>query len=140
MQVLAVLKVLWDVSPQLVLFIIFYSAAGTIVTLTGFGAPLMRLFEEALHREVLNCRSKPRNPPGSTCSARIAPVGDSLAALNPTLLPLISGPRGKYTFLLLQGDLRFTLVRVAENAESIAFYGGASREESTVRLKFCFIL
>ena len=29
--------------------------------------------------------------------------------------------------------MRFTLVRVAENAESIAFYGGAKREQSTVR-------
>ena len=52
MQVVAVLKVLWDVSPHLVVFIILYSAIGTTVTLTGFGAPLMFLFEEALHREV----------------------------------------------------------------------------------------
>ncbi len=137
MQVVAVLKVLWDVSPQLVLFIIFYSAAGTIVTLTGFGAPLMRLFEEALHREVLQCRFKPRNP---SDSARIAPPDGALTVINPTLLLLISGPQVKDAFILPQGDLRFTLVRVAENAESIAFYGGASREESTVRLKFCFIL
>jgi len=81
-QVLAVLKVLWDVSPGLVLFIILYTSVGTLVTVTGFGQPLMRLFYEMLHRE---------------------------------------------------GDMRFTLVRVSENAESIAFYGGASREAGTVR-------
>jgi len=83
-QILAVLKVLWDVSPGLVLFIIVYTSLGTLVTVTGFGQPLMRLFYEMLHRE---------------------------------------------------GDMRFTLVRVSENAESIAFYGGAAREDATVRAR-----
>lgn len=52
LQIIAVLKVLWDVSPELVYFVTFYSIMGTFVTVLGFGKPLMRLFNEMLHSEV----------------------------------------------------------------------------------------
>uniref|UniRef100_A0A061R746 Putative ATP-binding cassette transporter n=1 Tax=Tetraselmis sp. GSL018 TaxID=582737 RepID=A0A061R746_9CHLO len=38
-----------------------------------------------------------------------------------------------YELLHREGDMRFALVRTAENAESIAFYGGASQEHATAR-------
>lgn len=63
-QIIAVLKVLWDVSPALVMFVVCYSVLGTLITVTGFGKPLMRLMNEMLHREAGPPESqRPQMPP-----------------------------------------------------------------------------
>jgi ABC-type uncharacterized transport system fused permease/ATPase subunit len=43
----------------------------------------------------------------------------------------------QFTSLQREADLRFALVRVRENCESIAFYGGASAEAACVEARFC---
>ncbi|WGE66172.1 ABC transporter ATP-binding protein/permease [Actinobacillus equuli subsp. equuli] len=40
----------------------------------------------------------------------------------------------------LQGDYRYSLIRVRENAESIAFYSGESREQHNLTAKFDYII
>eukprot|EP00850_Spirogloea_muscicola_P001363 SM000005S17160 [mRNA] locus=s5:567760:572413:+ [translate_table: standard] len=74
--------VLWSISPQLVYFIVVYSAVGTLITVRLFGLKLMALQFEGVQREA---------------------------------------------------DLRYSLVRVRDNAESIAFYRGESRELASVQ-------
>lgn len=40
----------------------------------------------------------------------------------------------------LQGDYRYSLIRVRDNAESIAFYSGESREQRNLTAKFDYII
>ena len=85
LQLLAFGNVLWSISKAMVLFLIVYAIAGTLVTFLVFGKALIGLNFYQLRREA---------------------------------------------------DLRYSLVRVRENAESIAFYRGESQESSKVRRRF----
>ncbi|MFC5302535.1 ABC transporter ATP-binding protein/permease [Azospira restricta] len=85
LQLVAFSAVLWSISHELVYFLIFYAAAGTMVTVFVFGKVLIGLNFQQLRREA---------------------------------------------------DFRFGLVRVRENAESIAFYRGEAQELRQVRQRF----
>lgn len=85
LQLGAFSSVLWSISHELVYFLVVYAICGTLITLFGFGNPLIRLNFLQLRREA---------------------------------------------------DLRFSLVRVRENAESIAFYRGEAQEQGQVWQRF----
>ncbi len=78
-------RVLWSISPALVVFLLLYATVGTAVTLGLFGRPLTALNFRQLRREA---------------------------------------------------DLRFALIRVRENAESIALYRGEAQELAQVQQRF----
>lgn len=80
-QFLSFVGILWSISKQLVLVLLLYAAAGTLVTLF-FGKKLINLNYQQLRREA---------------------------------------------------DLRYGLVHVRDNVESIAFYQGEAQEASRVR-------
>ena len=63
-----------------------------------------------------NCRAKKSGGFGSVTTVKL---GQALVGQNAEQL-------------LREADLRYSLVRLRENAESIAFYGGESREEAEV--------
>jgi vitamin B12/bleomycin/antimicrobial peptide transport system ATP-binding/permease protein len=84
-QLIAFSGVLWSISHSLVLFLAFYAAAGTLVTVGFFGRKMVFLYFERLKREA---------------------------------------------------DFRFGLVRIRENAESIALYRGEEREQAHVERRF----
>jgi len=77
LQLIAFCGVLWSISGELVVFLIFYAITGTAVTVLVFGKVLIGLNFYQLKREA---------------------------------------------------DFRFSLVRIRENAEAIAFYRGEARE------------
>jgi putative ATP-binding cassette transporter len=85
LQLVAFSSVLWDISRELVYFLVVYAIFGTLVTLVVFGKPLIGLNFLQLRREA---------------------------------------------------DFRFGLVRIRENAESIAFYRGEEQESLQVRRRF----
>ncbi|MBK9445043.1 MAG: ABC transporter ATP-binding protein/permease [Betaproteobacteria bacterium] len=85
LQLIAFSTVLWSISHELVYFLVFYAAAGTLVVIYVFGKRLMKLNFNQLRREA---------------------------------------------------DFRFSLVRVRENAESIAFYRGEAQELKQVKQRF----
>jgi vitamin B12/bleomycin/antimicrobial peptide transport system ATP-binding/permease protein len=78
-------SVLWGISQQLILFLVFYAIVGTLATVGVFGKSLMRLNFERLKKEA---------------------------------------------------DFRFSLVRVRENAEAIAFYQGEQYESDGIQSRF----
>lgn len=77
LQVIAFSGVLWVISPKLVIFLVIYALAGTLITTGFFGRILVKLNFEQLKKEA---------------------------------------------------NFRFGLVRIRENAESIAFYRGEQQE------------
>jgi putative ATP-binding cassette transporter len=77
LQVIAFSGVLWGISPKLVIFLVIYALAGTLITTGFFGRILVKLNFEQLKKEA---------------------------------------------------NFRFGLVRIRENAESIAFYRGEQQE------------
>ena len=85
LQLIAFSAVLWSISRELVLFLVVYAVAGTLVVVLIFGQKLMSLNFNQLRREA---------------------------------------------------DFRFSLVRVRENAESIAFYRGEDQEQKQVQRRF----
>ena len=85
LQLAAFSAVLWEISRDLVYFLVFYAIFGTFVTLAVFGKPLIGLNFMQLRREA---------------------------------------------------DFRFGMVRIRENAESIAFYRGEAQESRQVRRRF----
>jgi len=85
LQLIAFSGVLWSISRELVIFLIFYAIAGTAVTVLVFGKVLIGLNFYQLKREA---------------------------------------------------DFRFSLVRIRENAEAIAFYRGEAQESGQVRRHF----
>ena len=87
-QLTAFSQVLWAISHELVVFLVFYASVGTLTTLWLFGKPLTALNFRQLQREA---------------------------------------------------DLRFALIRVRENAESIALYRGQAQEQLQVRQRFASV-
>ncbi|MBD1824693.1 ABC transporter ATP-binding protein/permease [Cyanobacteria bacterium FACHB-DQ100] len=85
LSVIAFSGVLWGISKPLVIFLVLYALAGTLVTTVVFGKPLVRLNFEQLKKEA---------------------------------------------------DFRFSLVRIRENAEAIAFYRGEEQESNQVKARF----
>jgi putative ATP-binding cassette transporter len=85
LQLIAFSAVLWSISRELVLFLVVYAVAGTLVVVLIFGQKLMSLNFNQLRREA---------------------------------------------------DFRFSLVRVRENAESIAFYRGEDQEQKQAQRRF----
>lgn len=85
LQLIAFSGVLWSISREMVVFLIFYAIAGTAVTLLVFGKILIGLNYYQLKREA---------------------------------------------------DFRFSLVRIRENAEAIAFYRGEAQESRQIGLHF----
>lgn len=85
LEVIAFSGVLWSISRELVLFLVFYAVLGTLVAIGVFGKPLVRLNFEQLKREA---------------------------------------------------NFRFSLVRIRENAEAIAFYQGEGQESAQVKERF----
>lgn len=85
LSVIAFSGVLWGISKPLVIFLVVYALAGTLVTTIVFGKPLVRLNFEQLKKEA---------------------------------------------------DFRFSLVRIRENAEAIAFYRGEEQESNQVKARF----
>lgn len=85
LQLIAFSGVLWSISRELVVFLIFYALAGTAITVLVFGKVLIGLNFYQLKREA---------------------------------------------------DFRFSLVRIRENAEAIAFYRGEVQESAQVGRHF----
>lgn len=85
LQLIAFSNVLWSISRSLVLFLVLYAVAGTLISIYFFGRVLIGLNFYQLKREA---------------------------------------------------DFRFSLIRVRENAESIAFYRGEAQESFHVRGRF----
>ena len=81
LQLIAFCGVLWSISREMVVFLVFYAIAGTVVTLLVFGKVLIGLNYYQLKREA---------------------------------------------------DFRFSLVRIRENAEAIAFYHGEEQESQQI--------
>jgi len=88
LQLFAFSRVLWSISRTLVLFLLLYAAAGTLVTFRVFGRKMVALYFERLKREA---------------------------------------------------DFRFGLIRIRENAESIALYRGEAQEQSHVERRFASV-
>jgi putative ATP-binding cassette transporter len=84
-ELVAFTSVLWSISKLLVLFLVFYAAAGTLVTVGVFSGKMITLYFERLRREA---------------------------------------------------DFRFGMVRIRENAESIALYRGEQQERAQVQGRF----
>ena len=85
LQLAAFSSVLWSISRSLVLFLVIYAIAGTLISIFFFGRVLIGLNFYQLKREA---------------------------------------------------DFRFSLIRIRENAESIAFYRGEAQEYFHVRGRF----
>lgn len=85
LQVVAFSAVLWSISQQLVIFLLIYALAGTLITTGVFGKILVNLNYKQLQKEA---------------------------------------------------NFRFGLVRVRENAESIAFYRGENQENRNLGTLF----
>ncbi|GAB1539777.1 ABC transporter ATP-binding protein/permease [Scytonema sp. NUACC21] len=85
LKVIAFSGVLWGISKSLVVFLVIYALAGTILTTGIFGRPLVQLNFEQLKKEA---------------------------------------------------NFRFGLIRIRENAESIAFYRGEQQESNQLKNKF----
>jgi len=85
LQLIAFSSVLWSISRSLVLFLVIYAVAGTLISIFIFGRVLIGLNFYQLKREA---------------------------------------------------DFRFSLIRIRENAESIAFYRGEAQESFHVRGRF----
>ncbi|AFZ55181.1 ABC transporter ATP-binding protein/permease [Cyanobacterium aponinum UTEX 3222] len=81
LQVIAFSAVLWSISQKLVIFLLFYAIAGTLITTGVFGKKLVNLNFAQLQKEA---------------------------------------------------NFRFGLIRVRENAESIAFYRGEDQEQNNL--------
>ena len=84
-QLVAFSRVLWSISSYLVLFLILYAGAGTLIAFRVFGEKMVTLYFNQRRREA---------------------------------------------------DFRFGLVRIRENAESIALYRGEQQEQGQVRRVF----
>ncbi len=85
LSIIAFSGVLWGISRELVLFLVIYAVAGTVLTIGVFGQPLVKLNFEQLKKEA---------------------------------------------------NFRFSLVRVRENAEAIAFYQGERQESEQIKDRF----
>lgn len=85
LQLMAFSSVLWSISRLLVLFLVIYAIAGTLISIVFFGRVLIGLNFYQLKREA---------------------------------------------------DFRFSLIRIRENAESIAFYRGEDQEYVHVKGRF----
>ena len=85
LSIIAFSGVLWGISRELVLFLVIYAVAGTVLTIGVFGQPLVKLNFEQLKKEA---------------------------------------------------NFRFSLVRVRENAEAIAFYQGEKQESEQIKDRF----
>ncbi|MEL6555654.1 MAG: ABC transporter ATP-binding protein/permease, partial [Cyanobacteria bacterium J06621_11] len=85
LSIIAFSGVLWGISRELVLFLVIYAVAGTVLTIGVFGQPLVKLNFEQLKKEA---------------------------------------------------NFRFSLVRVRENAEAIAFYQGEQQESTQIKNRF----
>ncbi|MGD1898838.1 MAG: ABC transporter ATP-binding protein/permease [Phormidesmis sp.] len=85
LSIIAFSGVLWGISRELVLFLVIYAVAGTVLTIGVFGQPLVKLNFEQLKKEA---------------------------------------------------NFRFSLVRVRENAEAIAFYQGEKQESEQIKSRF----
>ncbi len=85
LSIIAFSGVLWGISRELVLFLVIYAVAGTVLTIGVFGQPLVKLNFEQLKKEA---------------------------------------------------NFRFSLVRVRENAEAIAFYQGEGQESEQIKDRF----
>ncbi len=85
LSIIAFSGVLWGISRELVLFLLIYAVAGTVLTIGIFGQPLVKLNFEQLKKEA---------------------------------------------------NFRFSLVRVRENAEAIAFYQGERQESEQIKDRF----
>ncbi len=85
LSIIAFSGVLWGISRELVLFLLIYAVAGTVLTIGVFGQPLVKLNFEQLKKEA---------------------------------------------------NFRFSLVRVRENAEAIAFYQGEQQESEQIKNRF----
>ena len=85
LSIVAFSGVLWGISRELVLFLVIYAVAGTVLTVGVFGQPLVKLNFEQLKKEA---------------------------------------------------NFRFSLVRVRENAEAIAFYQGEEQESVQIKDRF----
>jgi len=85
LQLVAFSSVLWSISRPMVMFLVCYAIAGTVITLFVFGRVMIGLNFHQLRREA---------------------------------------------------DFRFGLVRLRENAESIAFYRGEVQESAQIKLRF----
>eukprot|EP00850_Spirogloea_muscicola_P022300 SM000287S10622 [mRNA] locus=s287:46550:70089:+ [translate_table: standard] len=96
--------VLWSISPNLVYFIMAYSGLGTFMTIQLFGLKLMSLYKAKACQSVL----------------------PSLLSILTQGLTLLSQR------FQCEADLRYSIVRVRDSAESIAFYRGEPREMACV--------
>ncbi|WP_373462085.1 ABC transporter ATP-binding protein/permease [Calothrix sp. FACHB-1219] len=85
LQVVAFSGVLWSISPTLMIFLIIYAGAGTLISIGFFGKRLVNINVEQQKKE---------------------------------------------------GDFRFGLVRLRENAESVAFYRGEAQEINLLQSLF----
>lgn len=85
LSMIAFSGVLWNISRELVVFLLVYAVIGTLVTVGVFGKPLVKLNFEQLKKEA---------------------------------------------------NFRFSLVRVRENAEAIAFYQGEAQESVQIKDRF----
>ncbi len=85
LKVIAFSGVLWEISRNLVIFLVVYALVGTIFATVVFGRSLVQLNFEQLKREA---------------------------------------------------NFRFSLIRIRENAESIAFYRGEEQESNQVKHRF----
>jgi hypothetical protein len=120
--------VLWSISPRLVAFLLGYAVIGTAVSTCCFGRMLMRL-------QVCVClfvrlgslliTPHPQPPTPTPTQPHLPTTNPPTPTTNPNQPPT---PPPQYALLSREGDMRFLLIRLRENSESIAFYSAEGQE------------